>query len=175
MKISNIQINGFGNIKDKTIAFEDGINLIYGDNEAGKSTIASFIKAMFYGINKNKSGGTFSDVERFKPWSGEEFSGKIEYEIDDKNYIATREFYKNSCKVYDASGNDITASFNVSKNRGAEIGFEQFGIDEDTFESTVFISQKNVLVDTEGQKNVTQKITNMIQSGNESISYDKTK
>ncbi len=175
MKISNIQINGFGNIQNKAITFEKGINLIYGDNEAGKSTIASFIKAMFYGVNKNKAGNQFSDLERFTPWNGGEFSGKIEYEMNGGKFIATREFSKNRCKVYDDKGNDITSSFNVSKARGTELGFEQFGIDEDTFENTIFISQKSVEVDEAGQKNVTQKITNMIQSGNESISYDKTK
>lgn len=48
MKISKIQINGFGNLHDKTLEFSDGINLIHGQNEAGKSTLVYFIKSMFY-------------------------------------------------------------------------------------------------------------------------------
>ena len=53
MKINKIQINGFGNIANKTMDFSDGINIIHGNNESGKSTTVHFIKSMFYGINKN--------------------------------------------------------------------------------------------------------------------------
>lgn len=175
MKINNIQINGFGKLKDKNLKLEDGINLIYGNNEAGKSTLVNFIKAMFYGVNRNKAGQPFSDLERFKPWGEGEFSGKIEYEIDGKKYSAVREFNKNNCKIYDENGNDISNDFNKDKSRGAEIGLEQLEIDEDTFVNTIFVSQDNVMVDASGRKSVIQKLTNMIQSGDEATSYDKTK
>ena len=56
MKIDNIKINGFGKIKNKEIEFKDGINIVYGANEAGKSTILKFIMSMFYGACKNKNG-----------------------------------------------------------------------------------------------------------------------
>ena len=62
MKINNIQINGFGKLKDETLRLEDGINLIYGSNEAGKSTLVNFVKAMFYGVNRNKAGQAFSEL-----------------------------------------------------------------------------------------------------------------
>ena len=50
MKIHTLHLASFGKFKDKTIHFEDGINLIYGENEAGKSTVMAFIKAMLYGF-----------------------------------------------------------------------------------------------------------------------------
>ena len=130
---------------------------------------------MFYGVNRNKAGQAFSDLERFKPWENGDFSGKIEYEIDGKKISAVREFNKNNCKIYDESGNDISNVFNKDKSRGAEIGIEQLGIDEDTFVNTIFVSQDNVSVDSAGRKSVVQKLTNMIQSGDESTSYDKAK
>lgn len=175
MKIDNIQINGFGKIKNKNINLKNGINLIYGNNESGKSTLVNFIKAMFYGVNKNKSGQAFSELERFKPWGDLDFSGKIEYEIEEKKYTAVREFNKNNCKVYDENGIEITNNFNKDKSRGAEIGLEQLSIDEETFVNTIFVSQDNVQIDNIGRKSVIQKLTNMIQSGDESTSYDKTK
>ena len=101
MKINNIQINGFGTLKDKTLQLDNGINLICGNNESGKSTLAHFIKAVFYGVNKNKNGRAFSEYERFKPWENVEFSGKIDYEINENKFSAVREFNKNNCKVYD--------------------------------------------------------------------------
>ena len=92
MKIKKLQINGFGNIENKTVELDDGINLIYGANESGKSTIASFIKSVFYGVNRNKAGNDFSEYEMHKPWKDIDFSGKIEYEIDDEIFTAFRDF-----------------------------------------------------------------------------------
>lgn len=175
MKINHIKINGFGKLKDKEIKLENGINLICGNNESGKSTLANFIKAMFYGVNRNKNGNAFSELERFKPWGETEFSGKIDYEIDGQTYTAIREFNKNNCKVFNKEGSEITALFNKDKMRGAEIGLEQLKIDEDTFLNSIFVSQTGVTVDEDGRKSVMQKLTNMIQSGDESISYDKAK
>lgn len=43
MKLLELHINGFGKIHDRTISFSDGINVIYGRNEAGKSTLHTFI------------------------------------------------------------------------------------------------------------------------------------
>ena len=175
MKINNIQINGFGTLKDKNLKLEDGINLICGNNETGKSTLANFIKAIFYGVNRNKNGNAFSEFERFKPWGDAEFSGKIDYKIGEKKFSAVRDFNRNNCKVFDDSGNDITSFFNKDKSRGAEIGAEQLEIDEETFINSIFVSQSNVSVDNIGRKSVMQKLTNMIQSGDEAISFDKAK
>ena len=56
MKINEFKINGFGKIKDKQINLEDKINIIYGKNESGKSTILKFLISMLYGSSKNKRG-----------------------------------------------------------------------------------------------------------------------
>ncbi len=175
MKINKIQINGFGNVANKTMDFSDGINLIHGTNESGKSTTVHFIKSMFYGVNKNKSGNAFSEVERFKPWKNNDFSGKIEYVHDGKKYLAYRDFNRNNSKVFDEEGNEITALFNKDKSRGVELGYTHLGVDEETFFNSVFITQGNTVVDSDERKSVLQKITNIIQSGDESVSYDKAK
>ena len=54
MKIKKIKINSYGKLKEKEINFKDGINLIYGQNEAGKSTLIKFIINSLYGISKNQ-------------------------------------------------------------------------------------------------------------------------
>lgn len=173
MKISKIQINGFGNLLNKNVEFSDGINLIRGENESGKSTLVYFIKSMLYGIDKNKSGNIFSEVERYKPWKSTEFSGKMDYVIDGKKYSTYRDFNRNNSKVFDEEGNDITSEFNKGKNRGAEIGMTHLNIDEETFLNSAFVSQGSVAVGDEERKSIIQKLTNIIQSGEESISYDK--
>ena len=75
MKINKIKINSYGKLKEKEINVKDGINIIYGQNEAGKSTLINFIINSFYGISKNKNGKEISDYEKYKPWLGEDFSG----------------------------------------------------------------------------------------------------
>lgn len=172
MKLKNIQVNGFGKLEDKNIVFDDKINLVVGENESGKSTFMGFIKAIFYGINKNKAGNAFSEYERYKPWKDIEFSGKVEYEIDGKMYSIFRDFNKNTAKVYDDSGNDISKNYSKDKSRGISIGVEELKIDEELFENTAFIMQNTIGVDVDSQKNIIQKLTNMFQSGDENVSYE---
>ena len=51
MKIEKIQINGFGKLENKDIELTNGINIIIGKNESGKSTLLKFINSMLYGIS----------------------------------------------------------------------------------------------------------------------------
>ena len=46
MKILSLHIDGFGKLHDQDISFQDGMNVVYGKNEAGKSTLHTFIKGM---------------------------------------------------------------------------------------------------------------------------------
>ena len=54
MKITDIKINNFGKLNNKNIELKNNINIIYGENESGKSTLLKFITSMLYGINRNK-------------------------------------------------------------------------------------------------------------------------
>ena len=101
MQINNLKINGFGKLKDKDINLGKNINLVYGKNEAGKSTLLKFITSMLYGLSKNKNGGTIPELEKYEPWNSEEFSGKISYELDNKEgYEVYRDFRKKNPKIF---------------------------------------------------------------------------
>ena len=77
MKLEKLKINSYGKIKNKEIDLKDGINIIKGNNESGISTILSYISSMFYGASSNLEKKKISDYDKFKPWEGDEFSGKI--------------------------------------------------------------------------------------------------
>lgn len=64
MKINNLKINAYGNIENKDINLKQGINIIQGKNESGKSTLLNYIISSFYGISKNKDGRVLSDYDR---------------------------------------------------------------------------------------------------------------
>ena len=172
MKINKLKINSYGKLKEKEINFQDGINLIYGQNEAGKSTLIKFITNSFYGISKNKKGKEVSDFDKYKPWSGEEFSGKLEYELDNKEkYEIYRDFSKKNPKIFNENMEDISKEFNIDKNKGNEFFYEQTKIDEDLFLSTLAINQSEVKLENQAQNFLIQKIANLAQTGDDSISF----
>ena len=174
MKINKLKINSYGKLKEKEINLENGINLIYGENEAGKSTLIKFIINSFYGISKNKKGKEFSDYEKYKPWTGEEFSGKINYELDNKEkYELFRDFNKKNPKIFNENMEEITKEFNIDKNKGNEFFYEQTKIDEDLFLSTLAINQKEVKLEKQTQNILIQKIANLVGTGDDNISYKR--
>ena len=174
MKINNIKINSYGKLKEKEIKLKDVINILYGKNEAGKSTLLRFIINSFYGISKNKKGKEYSDYEKYLPWSGEDFSGKIEYELDNKNkYEIYRDFKKKNPQIFNEKMEDISKEFNIDKNKGNEFFYEQTKVDEDLFLSTVVVSQQEVKLEKNQQNMLIQKIANLVGTGEDNVSYKR--
>ena len=174
MKINKIKINSYGKLKNKEINLENGINLIYGKNESGKSTLLKFIVNSFYGISKNKKGKEYSDFERYMPWVGEEFSGKIEYELNNQNkYEVYRDFKKKNPKIFNEKMEDISKEFNIDKTKGNEFFYEQTKIDEELFLSTVVVGQQEVRLGKQEQNILVQKIANLVGTGDDNISYKR--
>ncbi len=174
MQINDLKINGFGKLENKEIKLNKNINLIYGKNEAGKTTLLKFISCMFYGISKNKNKKEFSDLEKYTPWQDIDFSGKIKYTLDNKNeYEVFREFNKKNPKIYN-NLEDISKTFNIDKTKGNEFFYEQTNIDEESFYSTTLIEQKEVVLDNSEQNILTQKIANLLSTGDENTSFKRT-
>ena len=175
MKINNLKINGYGKIKNKELNLNNGINIIHGKNEAGKSTTLSFINNMFYGILKTKNGKAISDFDKYKPWKTEEFSGKINYTLDNgQSYEVYREFKKKNPIIYDNNLNDISNQYIIDKSNGINFLNEQIGIDRDIFENTVITYQDGIKLSKSSQNTIIQKISNLVSSGDENISFKKT-
>ena len=142
MNLKKIKINSYGKLKEKEINLNNGINIIYGKNETGKSTLLNFIVNTFYGISKNKKGKEYSDFEKYTPWVGEDFSGKIEYELNNKNkYEIYRDFKKKNPKIFNENMEDISKEFNIDKTKGNQFFYEQTGVDEELFLSTLVVGQ----------------------------------
>ncbi|MDO4975530.1 MAG: ATP-binding protein [Alphaproteobacteria bacterium] len=174
MKINNIKINSFGNLEDKEIDLSDNINIIYGKNEAGKSTLLKFITNMFYGTSKNKKGREFSDYDRYKPWGKEDFSGKIKYKLDNgETFEVFREFAKKNPKIYNSNMEDISKQFNIDKNLGNQFFYEQTKVDEQTFLSTIASMQQEVKLEKNSQNALIQKMANLAGTGEDNVSYKK--
>lgn len=174
MKIENLKVNSYGKLENKEINLGDNINIIYGKNESGKSTILRFIINMFYGASKNKKGRTISDYEKYKPWNKSDFSGKLKYTLENgKTYEVYREFGKKNPVIYNENLEDITKQFNIDKNSGSQFFYEQTQIDENTFLSTIASEQNEVRLEKSSQNMLIQKISNLVETGEDNVSLKK--
>ena len=173
MRINNLRINSFGKLENRDLEFGK-FNLIYGDNEAGKSTLLNYIMHMFYGMNKSKSLKSNSDYDRFCPWNSNDFSGQINYDLDDgSNYRVYRDFDKKETFIYDKNNTEISNLFSVDKKLGNQFLLDQIKLDRDLLEKTFVINQNSLKVLKNDRDELIQKISNLIESGSEEISYEK--
>ncbi len=174
MKINSLKVNGFGKLKDRQVDFTDGINIIFGENESGKSSMLKFISGMLYGTSKNKNGKEISDFEKYKPWDADNFSGKINYTLDDgKTFEVYREFKKKNPIIYNSNKEDISSTFTMDKSKGINFFTEQTNLDEETFYSTAITEQEGMKLSKSSQNSIIQKISNLVSSGDDNISYKK--
>ena len=174
MKINKLKINAYGKLKEKEVEFQDHINIIYGKNEAGKSTLLNFITNCFYGISKNKNGKEISDFEKYMPWIGEDFSGKLEYELDhQEKFEIFRDFRKKNPKIFNENMEDISKEFNIDKSKGNEFFYEQTKVDEALFLSTILVHQEEVKLGKQEQNILIQKIANLVGTGDDNVSYKR--
>ena len=140
----------------------------------GKSTLLKFIYCTLYGASRNKNGKEISDYEKYMPWSGNEYSGKMNYELDNnEKYEVFRDFNKKNPKVYNENLEDISKTFSINKTKGIEFFYDQTKIDEELFKSTVLVEQGESKLDKPKQHTLIQKITNLVSTGNDNISYKK--
>lgn len=172
MIIKKVNIIAFGGLKDKVISFDKGMNVVYGENEAGKSTIQTFIKIWLYGMS-NYKGKDYKQNERLKymPSTGETISGELYVEFKNKHYIIKRNFGKSKKEdtslVIDAiTGEEIKY---ISKD---EPGKYFFNINRATFINTLFISQLGVEVRKDKEEEIIDKIANSIGIDDGQVSLD---
>ena len=174
MQINKININNYGNLSNKEINLDKKINIIYGKNEAGKSTLLNFIESMFFGANKNKGKKLIPDFDRYNPWNNGEYSGTIDYQLENgEEFHIYRDFKKKNPQILNKLGKDISQEFNIDKKNGNQFFTEQTGMDRSLIDSTIITEQNQVELDEGTQNQLLQKIANLSESGEEELSYKK--
>ncbi len=140
MKLIKCYISSFGKIKDYEINFNEGITTINQENGWGKSTLASFIKAMFYGLNDSKQSIADNERKKFRPWNTtERFGGYLVVEKKGRVYKIER-FFGTKEKEDSVVVTDVETgkTFNTE-----DLGKRFFQIDEEGFISTTYFTQKD--------------------------------
>lgn len=163
MKILKCHIENFGKLSNFDYEFKDGLNTIKEDNGFGKTTFASFIKAMFYGLETKRNTKTLVERKKYEPWQGGNFGGNIEFEINDKQYRVERFFGKkdteDTFKLYDLSTNLESTDYSTN------IGEEVFKLNKEAYERSTFISGQNM--ETSMNDSINAKLGNLLESEND--------
>ena len=174
MIIEKINIKSFGLITDMTLEFSDTLNVIEGQNESGKSTIAAFIKYMLYGFDGSDSEEALSERKKRINWDTGYAQGSMQVKVGDKRYVITRSTtpvdnsartsYREEASIVDLE----TGSPAFGKLSAGEVFF---GVDRDLFENTAFIGKIGDPSINGGS--VAESIENILFSGSETINNQR--
>ena len=174
MIIERIYIKSFGMITDMTLDFSEDINVIVGRNEAGKSTIAAFIKYMLYGFPPENNGDAPDERAKRINWESGIAEGSMTVRVGKKRYLLNRvtEKVENGYKVSYKEDSSIvdfeTGSPAFGKVPAGEVFF---GVDRELFDNTAFIGQIGDSAINEGE--VKASIENILFSGSEKINNQR--
>lgn len=146
MHIKSLSIKGFGSLSGD-FEFLPGLNIIVGDNEAGKSTLSAAILALLYGTRqvRGQKRVVADEHKRFTPFSNSEFAVSGIVELKNKQRLNIwRDLHNDVYRVIDvAGGKDISADFARSPN-GDIIGKKLLGLSRAQFEKLAFLKQEDL-------------------------------
>ena len=171
MRLLELHIDGFGKFHDRTISFNDGINIIYGKNEAGKSTLHTFIRGMLFGIERGRGRAAKNDLyTKYEPWENSgTYEGWLRLEKDGTIYRIERRFRKEnkSLKV-------------INETKGLEeeatpafISGLLDGLTETMYNNTISIGQLKSATEDGMVTELKNYIANMNTTGNISLNITK--
>lgn len=170
MRIEKIHIDSFMGKRDLTLEFSTGVNILRGDNESGKSTIAEFIKFMLYGAAARGVDGTIPERQRYLSFGDTSFGGYMElrtaagrYRID-RTVNQTQSGFRESLAI-----SDLDKKTQVFKGENA--GEALLGIPEHVFRKIAYISQEGE--GYTGGADLGAAIENLLFSADETVSTDK--
>ena len=170
MKIRELCIKNFGKFSDKKIVLNDGINLFYGENESGKTTIHTFIKSMLFGLERGRGRASVNDTfSLYEPWDNPNYyAGTLRFECGGKGFCLERSFDKYSKK----------ASL-VCEDDGEEFLLEHGdlemllgGLTASNYENTVAIAQMQVEPNQNLAVELQNYATNYYATGNSDINLE---
>lgn len=139
MKITELYIKNFGFLSEKHFYFQDGVQVLYGENESGKSTLYAFIRAMLFGLERGRGKAAANDnFTRYEPWENPgNYGGMLWFDCGGKRFRLERSFSRGARR-----------SALVCENDGEELSVEQGdlemllgGATASVYDSTVSIGQ----------------------------------
>lgn len=168
MYINKLHLRAFGKFVHKRLYLENKLNIIYGENEAGKSTVHNFIEAAFYGFDEDTS-----DILRhnkYKPWDSNLYKGSIRIkDNNDEKFLISRDFMLGTTQVF----KKINGEPEMSEEEILCPGEQFFNMNRIAFNNTVSVRQLGNKTDKQLADELKNKIINLSKTRDESISIDR--
>lgn len=171
MRLLDLHIDGFGKFHDRSVKFENGMNIVYGKNEAGKSTLHTFIRCMLFGLERGRGRASKNDLySRYEPWQNKAvYGGQLRLEKNGIVYRIERNFQKDQKSlviVNETAGKEVepTKSFMDSL---------LCGLTETSYNNTISIGQLKSATDGGMVAELRNYIANMNTSGNMALNITK--
>ena len=173
MQIKEAIIGQFGKLQNRNISFEPGINVIYGENEAGKTTLHDFLLGMFFGMEKGRGRGTLNSMyQKHEPWHAPSYySGALRFLVDGKPFYLERNFYykdKKDILKNEADGEELSVAY-------GDLAMLLGGIDKETFGNTYDIPQTGAVTGKELADILAEYLSNAAEGGGANIQVQRAK
>ena len=171
MRILNLHINGFGKLQNRDFSFDSGLNVVYGQNEAGKSTLHTFIRGMLFGIEKQRGRASKNDLySKYEPWEGSgTYEGYMRVESQGEIFRIERRFVKKDQQlriINETMGREEEPS-------AALLDRLRCGLSETAYNNTVSIGQLKCATDSGMVAELRNYIANLNTSGSLSLNITR--
>ncbi len=164
----------FGALTNAKLELKEGLNIVYGPNESGKSTWSAFLRAMLYGISTREQSkiGFLADKEKYKPWSGAPMYGSLRLTVDGRpvrieRMSARTGVLQKATVTYEDTGLDA----GIPEPPGETL----LGVKKEVFERSALTAQGALAVSGDKDGELVRKITSLVQTGDDETSFSTAK
>lgn len=162
MQIKEAKVFNFGKLQQRDFRFEPGINVVYGANEAGKSTLHAFLVAMLFGMEKNRGRASKDGYQRYEPWHAPAYySGALRFAVEGRPFYLERNFYhreKRELLRNEADGEELSVAY-------GDLSMLLGGISKETFGNTYDIPQSGAVTGKELAGVLAEYLSDAAESG----------
>lgn len=170
MIIREANIGKFGKLENQKYQFAPQINVIYGANESGKSTLMQFLKAMLFGLEKTRVRKTLNTYNRYEPWDTPAyFYGSMMFETGQQQFLLERNFYykeKRARLVNIRDGEELSVEY-------GDLDMLLGNVSAAAYENTCCIGQEQLLPGRELGVLLEDERSNLAQTGSGDFQLSK--
>lgn len=170
MIIREANIGKFGKLENQKYQFSQRINVIYGANESGKSTLMQFLKAMLFGLEKTRVRKTLDTYNRYEPWDTPAyFYGSMIFETGQQQFLLEQNFYykeKRARLVNIRDGEELSVEY-------GDLDMLLGNVSAAAYENTCCIGQEQLLPGRELGVLLEDERSNLAQTGSGDFQLSK--
>ncbi|MBQ7900525.1 MAG: AAA family ATPase, partial [Clostridia bacterium] len=160
MRINKLSVASFGKLRNSRYELGSGLNVIYGPNESGKSTMLSFMRFMLFGCHGRKGSSNLTFEEKYQPWDNTALSGSMDFEAYGQCYHTARSVGVR--KEYGTLNSNGSSAFD-----GIEPGEAIYNMNESAFLRSFYLSANSCKISADKNDDILKGLSNFADTGDE--------